>query len=94
MTDRKQVSEYSTIMEGMYDVKKIEQLIHDLKTLRSQGYSEVGLDKKWYPYENSPTMVLQAVKYRKENNEEYNKRMEQENQQKEARRLLTGISFF
>lgn len=86
MTDRKQVSEYSTIIEGMYDVKKIEQLIHDLKTLRSQGYSEVELDKKWYPYDHDPTIVLQAVKYRKENNEEYNKRMEQENQQKEARK--------
>lgn len=86
MTDRKQVSEYSTIIEGMYVVKKIEQLIHDLKALRSRGYSEVELDKKWCPYDPDPTIVLQAVKYRKENNEEYNKRMEQENQQKEARK--------
>jgi hypothetical protein len=31
-------------------------------------------------------MILRAVKKRKENNQEYNKRMEQENQQKEARK--------
>jgi hypothetical protein len=52
MTDRKQVSEYSTIIRGIYHVKKIEVLIHDLKTLRSQGYSEVELEKEWYPYDS------------------------------------------
>jgi hypothetical protein len=52
MTDRKQVSEYSTIIRGIYHVKKIEVLIHDLKTLRSQGYSEVELEKECYPYDS------------------------------------------
>lgn len=66
--------------------KNIEQLIHDLKTLRSQGYSEVELEKEWYHYDHDPTMILRAVKNRKENNEEFNKRIEQENQQKEARK--------
>ena len=86
MTDRKQVSEYSTIINGMYDLKDIGDLIHELKTLRSQGYSKVELEKEWYPYDHDPTMILRAVKHRKEDSEEYNKRIEQENQQKEARK--------
>jgi septal ring factor EnvC (AmiA/AmiB activator) len=86
MTDRKQVSEYSTIISGMYCSENIEQLIHKLKTLRSQGYSIVELEKEWYPYDHEATIILRAVKHRKENNEEYNKRIEQENQQKEARK--------
>lgn len=86
MTDRKQVSEYSTILSGIYDVKNIEQLIHDLKILRAQGYSDVELEQEWYPYDRDPTIILRAVKHRKENNQEYNKRIEQENQQKEARK--------
>jgi folylpolyglutamate synthase/dihydropteroate synthase len=86
MTDRKQVSEYSTIISGMYDTKDIGDLIHKLKTLRSEGYSEVELEKEWYPYESQPTIILRAVKHRKENDEEFNKRIEQENQQKEARK--------
>lgn len=86
MTDRKQVSEYSTILSGIYDVKKIEDLIHGLKILRSQGYSEVELENEWYPYDCSPTIILRAVKKRNENNQEYNKRIEQENQQKRGQK--------
>lgn len=86
MTDRKQVSEYSTIISGMYDTKDIGDLIHELKTLRSQGYSQVELHEQWYQYDRDGTMIMRAIKHRKENSEEYNKRIEQENQQKEARK--------
>lgn len=87
MTDRKQVTEYSSVLSGLWDTENIEDLIHKLKHLRSQGYSKVELNKKYEPYCDDATIVLRAIKYRKENDKEYAARIESENQQKESRRL-------
>ena len=87
MIERKQVTEYASVLRGIWTTEKIEDLIHTLKHLRSQGYSNVELLKEYEPYCSESTIVLKAIKYRKENNEEYNKRIEIENQQKEQRRF-------
>lgn len=87
MTDRKQVTEYTSVLRGEWCTENIEDLIHKLKHLRSQGYSKVELNEDYDLYCDYNTIVLKAIKYRKENDKEYNARIEQENQQKEARRL-------
>lgn len=86
---RKQVRKTYTVLKDYYGSKRIEDVIHELKTLRSQGYSEVEVveQKYWYGYkEGEATQVFRAVKYCKESDEEYNKRVEQENELKEMRR--------
>lgn len=86
---RKQVRRTYTVLKDCYDSKKIEDVIHELKTLRSQGYSEVEVVEvvKHYGYGDVDTrQVFRAVKYSKESDEEYNKRVEQENKLKEMRR--------
>ena len=55
------------VLRGMWDTESIEDLIHKLKTLRSQGYSKVQLDKEYQPYSSENTVVLKAIKYHKEN---------------------------
>lgn len=87
MTDRKQVTETTSILSGKYDSKNIEDLIHELKHLRSQGYSKVELNEQYYPYDRHGTIVLTAIKYRKETDAEYQKRIKEEEHQKELRRL-------
>lgn len=87
MTDRKQVTEYELVLSGTWDTQDIEKLIHKLKHLRSQGYSKVELDEKYYSYSEESRPVLNAIKYRKENDKEYAARIESENRQKEARRM-------
>jgi len=87
MTDRKQVTEYTSVLRGIWCTEPIEDLIHKLKHLRSQGYSKVELQKEYEPYCDDATIVLRAIKYRKENDKEYAVRIERENQQKEARRI-------
>lgn len=87
MTDRKQVTEYFSVLSGTWDTQDIGDLIHQLKHLRSQGYSKVELNKKYYPYSEESRPVLNAIKYRKENHKEYAARIESENQQKEVRRM-------
>ena len=87
MTDRKQVTETTSVLRGSWCTENIEDLIHKLKHLRSQGYSKVELDEEPIPYSNESTIVLKAIKYRKENDKEYNARIEQENHLKELRKL-------
>ena len=87
MTDRKQVTETTSILSGKYDSKNIEDLIHELKHLRSQGYSKVELNEQYYPYDRHGTIVLTAIKYRKENDKEYKARIEQETRRIEYERL-------
>jgi hypothetical protein len=86
---RKQVRRTYTVLKDCYGSKKIEDVIHELKTLRSQGYSKVEVveQKDWYGYcDVETTQVFRAVKYCRESDEEYNKRVEQENELKEMRR--------
>ena len=86
---RKQVRKTYTVLKDSWSSKKIEEVIHELKTLRSQGYSEVEVVEvvNDYGYGDVDTrQVLRAVKYCKESDDEYNKRVEQENKLKEMRR--------
>ena len=86
---RKQVRGTYTVLKDIYGSKKIEDVIHELKHLRSQGYSEVEVVEvvNDYGYGDVETrQVFRAVKYRKESDHEYNKRVEQENKLKEMRR--------
>lgn len=86
---RKQVRKTYTVLKDYYGSKKIEDVIHELKTLRSQGYSEVEVVevvKDWGYGDVETRQVFRAVKYCKESDEEYNKRVEQENELKEMRR--------
>lgn len=87
MTYRKQVTEYSSVLRGTWCTETIDDLIHKLKHLRSQGYSKVELDEESQPYCSESTIVLKAIKYRKENNKEYEKRIALENEYKEKRRI-------
>ena len=87
MTNRKQVTEYTSVLRGNWCTEGIEDLIHKLKHLRSQGYSKVELDEESISYSSENVVVLKAIKYRKENDKEYKARIEQENQQKELRKL-------
>ena len=87
--ERKQVRRTYTVLKDCYGSKKIEDVIHELKTLCSQGYSEVEVVERtdFYGYGDAETtQVFRAVKYCKESDEEYNKRVEQENELKEMRR--------
>lgn len=86
---RKQVRKTYTVLKDCWGSKKIEEVIHELKTLRSQGYSEVEVVEVVNDYgygDAETTQVFRVVKYCRESDEEYNKRVEQENELKEMRR--------
>ena len=76
---RKQVRKTYTVLKDCYGSKKIEDVI----------YEEVDVVelKDWFRYRDvETTQVFRAVIYCKESDEEYNKRVEQENELKEMRR--------
>jgi L-alanine-DL-glutamate epimerase-like enolase superfamily enzyme len=87
---RKQVRKTYTVLKDSWGSKKIEEVIQELKHLRSQGFSEVEVVERttdFYGYGNAePTQVFRAVQYCEESDYEYNKRVEEENKLKELRR--------
>jgi hypothetical protein len=87
MTDRKQVTEYTSVIRGSWSLEDISEVIHKLKHLRSQGYSKVELDEEYSDrWSQETTLVLKAIKYRKENDQERKKRVEEEEKMRETRR--------
>lgn len=88
MTERKQVTEYTSVIRGTWSLEDISEVINKLKHLRSQGYSKVELDEEYHldRWSQETTPVLKAIKYRKENDEEQRKRIEEEEKMRETRR--------
>lgn len=87
MTDRKQVSEYASVIRGTWSLEDISEVIQKLKHLRSQGYSKLELDEEYSDrWSQETTLVLKAIKYRKENDQEQRKRIEEEEKMRETRR--------
>lgn len=86
MTERKQVTEYTSVIRGLCSIG-IDEVIHNLKHLRSQGYSGLELKEEYCDFwDREPTLVLKAIKYRKENDQELSKRIEEEEKMREARK--------
>jgi hypothetical protein len=74
---RRQVRVVEYVMTSSYSVKSIDELINTLKTLRSQGFTEVEMEAEIGYYDNID-QNLTAVKTRLETEREYNKRIEEE----------------
>jgi hypothetical protein len=90
MTKQK-VTQYETILCGLYDSCEISEVIHKLKHYRSQGFTGLEMDKEWYPYDSEPTIILKVSKQRLETSEEYKERLEKEEFNKESRRKTYEI---
>lgn len=87
MTERKQVTEYTSVIRGTWSLEDIGEVIQKLKHLRSQGYSKLELDEEHLDrWSQETTLVLKAIKYRKENDQEQRKRIEEEEKMRETRR--------
>jgi folylpolyglutamate synthase/dihydropteroate synthase len=72
-TDRIQVTEDHTVMFGMYDRKKIPDLIRILQHLQNEGWEYIETDKA-ADYDEDYYCV-KATRKRLENDVEYQKRM-------------------
>ena len=85
MTDRKQVKEKECVMD-CYATRDLSDFIKNLQELHSEGWETVEIDKENYPYDNNDYYYLKVSKTRLENDEEYNKRIDEENEWKENRK--------
>ena len=73
--NRREVQETTNILNN-YDTIHTTELIDQLKHLRSQGYSKIELES--YMNYDSAFAKLNAIKTRKETEEEYKTRLERE----------------
>jgi hypothetical protein len=86
MTDRKQVQETINIM-GPYEPHDISDFIKFLQDLQAEGWKTVEIDKENYDYDSNDYYYLKASKTSPESDDEYNKRISQEDEWREGRRL-------
>jgi hypothetical protein len=64
-------------MSGSYESLTIDDMISKLKKAKSDGFETVELNKDYYPYDSDAYPVLNIVKNRLENDEEYAIRQKQ-----------------
>lgn len=83
MTERKMVNETTRII-GLYETLSITDFIFELKELEKDGWESVEIDVEEQYDGNSIT--LRALKKRPETDDEYNKRVAQEEKMRETRR--------
>jgi hypothetical protein len=83
--ERKTVNETSPyLISGFYDDICIDTMIESLQTYKAQGFTLVEIEKEEARYPDSPVVV--ATKRRLENDEEYQKRVEEDLRNREWRK--------
>lgn len=65
------------LMSGSYESLTIDDMISKLKKAKLDGFETVELNKDYYPYDSDAYPVLNIVKNRLENDEEYAIRQKQ-----------------
>jgi len=85
MTDRKQVKEEECVM-GCYATRDLSNFIKNLQDLQAEGWKTVEIDKEVCPFHSNDDYYLKASKTSPESDDEYNKRISQEDERREGRR--------
>ena len=86
--ERKTVTETSpSLISGFYGDIRIDTMIESLQAYKAQGFTLVEIEKEEARYsEESDFPVVVVTKRRLENDEEYQKRVEEDLRNKERRR--------